>query len=230
MLAGVFPFVDPDTPTVVNFYSVKTLYDNIPIAVDWSKYLLKTTSLMSEGEDIEFNIDGYARKNTLNYAIDDANLLDTSGVLMVINSNIDPTNELFTLNFAAGRRASINNFVVDYPLYDIKIESGQVVKTLKDQPLNILGKVVDIDGINTLQFTDDLLLSYIDSTENYSYYQQIIEQPRIIRERFFLDRTALIGIDVKIPIYLSQYGQYYAILEAQIADTYEADVTLLEIK
>jgi hypothetical protein len=58
----------------------------------------------------------------------------------------------------------------------------------------------------------------------------LIEKPRIIREKFKITGAVLAGVDVRIPIYLEQDGHYYAILEAHITDTYEADVTLLEIK
>lgn len=230
MLTGLFPFVDPDTPTVVNFYSVKTLYDNIPNAQDWSRYLLKSTEAMSEAEDMEFIIDGYSQVNRMQYKEYELNTLDTSGQLTVSNQNIPPDGELFTLAFAAGRRASVNNQIVDYPLYDIKIEAGQLIRNAKNQSLDIIGKIVSVGGVNTLQFTDDLLLSAIDGTTNYTYYQQLIEKPRIIREKFKITGAVLACVDVRVPIYMEQYGQYYAILEAQITDTYEADVTLLEIK
>ena len=230
MLTGLFPFVDPDTPTVVNFYSVKTLYDNIPSAQDWSRYLLKSTEAMAEAEDMEFIIDGYSQVNRMQYKDDELNTLNTSGQLTVSNQNIPTDGELFTLAFAAGRRASVNNQIVDYPLYDIKIEAGQLIRNAKNQSIDIIGKIVSVGGVNTLQFTDDLLLSAIDGTTNYTYYQQLIEKPRIIREKFKITGAVLAAVDVRIPIYLQQYGQYYAILEAQITDTYEADVTLLEIK
>lgn len=230
MLTGLFPFVDPDTPTVVDFYSVKTLYDNIPSAQDWSRYMLKSTESMAEAEDMEFIIDGYSQVNRMQYKEDELNTLSTSGRLTVSNQNIPPDGELFTLAFAAGRMASVNNQTVDYPLYDIKIEAGQLVRNPKNQGLDIVGKIVSVGGVNTLQFTDDLLLSAIDDTTNYTYYQQLIAKPRIIREKFKITGAVLAAVDVRIPIYLEQYGQYYAILEAQITDTYEADVTLLEIK
>ena len=119
---------------------------------------------------------------------------------------------------------------IEIPLYDIKIEAGQLIRNAKNQSLDIIGKIFSVGGVNTLQFTDDLLLSTIDGTANYAYYQQLIAKPRIIREKFKITGAVLAAVDVRIPIYLEQYGQYYAILEAQITDTYEADVTLLEIK
>ena len=72
--------------------------------------------------------------------------------------------------------------------------------------------------------------SSIVAGTNYAYYQLLINQPRIIKERFQLNRTELSKMDVRVPVYLQQYGKYYAILEAQVTDEYEADVTLLELK
>lgn len=229
MLTGLFPYVDSSTPTTVNFYSVADMFTNKAVAQNWSKYMLKESDHMSEGEDIEYILDGFSQRNTLNFAKDELNQLDTSGLITASNTNLEYESELFRLYFAAGRRASISNTIVDYPLYDVSIVDGVLVRNKTNQSLPIIAKIENIDSINYLTFPDELKFSAI-KTARYSEYQTLVAQPRIIKEKFRLTARLTSAIDVRIPICLEQYGQYYAILEAQITDTYEADVTLLEIK
>lgn len=228
MLTGLFPYVYPATPSVVNFYSVADLYNNKANAQNWSKYLIKESDYMSEGEDIEYVLDGFSQRNTMNYAADPTNQLDTSGLITVNNTNIEYQSELFRLFFAAGRRVSLFNAIVDYPLYDVSIKDGVLIRNKTNQSLPIIGKIQNVSSVNYLTFPDELKFSAI-KTARYTEYQTLVSQPRIIKERFTLTPLLNSLIDVRIPIYLEQYGQYYAILEAQVDGEYNADVTLLEI-
>lgn len=228
MLTGLFPYVDPATPSTVNFYSVADLYANKSIAQNWSKYLIKESDYMSEGEDMEHALDGFSQRNTLNYAKDELNQLDTSGLITVSNTNIEYESELFRMFFAAGRRASVTNAIVDYPLYDVSIKDGALIRNKTNQSLPIIGKIENVSSVNYLTFPDELRFSAI-KTARYSEYQTLVAQPRILKERFQLTPQLTAAIDVRIPVYLEQYGQYYAILEAQVDGEYNADVTLLEI-
>lgn len=228
MLTGLFPYVYPATPSVVNFYSVADLYTNKANAQDWSKYLIKESEYMTEGEDIEYVLDGFSQRNTMNYAADPINQLDTSGLITVSNTNIEYESELFRLFFAAGRRVSLFNAIVDYPLYDVSIKDGALIRNKTNQSLPIIGKIENVSSVNYLTFPDELKFSAI-KTARYTEYQMLVSQPRIIKERFVLTPRLNSQIDVRIPVYLEQYGQYYAILEAQVDGEYNADLTLLEI-
>ena len=228
MLTGLFPYVSPATPSTLNFYSAADLYTNKSAAQNWSKYLIKESDYMSEGEDIEHALDGFSQRNTLNYAKDELNQLDTSGLITVNNTNIEYESELFRMFFAAGRRASVNNAIVDYPLYDVSIKDGVLIRNKTNQSLPILGKIENVSSVNYLTFPDALKFSAI-KTSRYTEYQSLVASPRILKEKFRLTPRLTTAIDVRIPVYLEQYGQYYAILEAQVDGEYNANVTLLEI-
>lgn len=229
MLTGLFPYVDPATPTVLNFYSAKVLSDNAPSAQNWSKCLIKSTDTMGEAEDMTHQLDGFAQNNRMLYADDPTNLLDTSGNLTVANTNIELEAELFKLTFAAGKRASSTNTIIDYPLYDVSVVDGALVRNPIKQDKTALGFIVNSGGVNYLTFPDSLKFSQLQSSTAYLHYGAIINRPHVLRERFTLSARLTSLIDVRIPIYLEQYGKYYAIMEAQVDGDYNADVTLLEI-
>lgn len=229
MLTGLFPYVDPATPTTINFYSAKVLYDNMPAANDWSKYIVKSTATMGEAEDMTHQLDGYAQNNRMLYADDPTNLLNTSGNLTVANTNIELEAELFKLTFAAGKRASSTNTIIDYPLYDVSVVDGALVRNPINQSQNIIGYIENVDSVNYLKFPNSLKFSQLQGSTAYLYYGAVINRPHLLREKFTLTARLVSLIDVRIPIYLEQYGKYYAIMEAQVDGEYNADVTLLEI-
>lgn len=233
-LAGVFPEITDEAPDTINFYSADVLFDNIPNAKDWTKKLVKSTKRMSELSDVEFKFGNYAQKNTLAYKKDDTNLLTTDDFLLVENDNLEDKSKLVELKFAAGKRF-INSFgltsdTIDYPLYDIKIQSGDLIKNPKSQSNDVLGKIVNIGGINYLQFTDDLLWSNIKLEDNYAAQQTLLNKPRYIKENFYLKPEDVYNFSTKIPIYLQQYGKYYAIMKLQYRESDFSECELLELK
>jgi hypothetical protein len=52
----------------------------------------------------------------------------------------------------------------------------------------------------------------------YQKYQEIIRQPKVIEATFLLDELDLHNIDLLIPVYLEQTGQYYAIIDINVSD------------
>jgi hypothetical protein len=86
-----------------------------------------------------------------------------------------------------------------------------------------------VGGINYLKFTDTLLWSSL-KTANYTGYQSLIEKPRYLREKFHLKPQDVANLDMEIPIYLEQYGKYYAIMQLQYKDNEFSECELLEIK
>lgn len=229
-LAGVFPEVTDDAPDTINFYSADTIIDNIPNAKDWTNKLVKSTKRMSELSDVEFKFGNYAKKNTLAYKKDETNQLSTDDYLVVENENLEDENKLVELKFAAGKRFSVSEKTIDYPLYDVKVQSGVLVRNPKTQSNDVLGKIVNISGINYLQFTDDLLWSNIKLEDNYAAQQNLLNKPRYIKENFYLKPEDVYNFSTKIPIYLQQYGKYYAVMKLQYRESEFSEAELLELK
>lgn len=229
-LAGVFPEVTDDAPDTINFYSADTIIDNIPNAKDWTNKLVKSTKRMSELSDVEFKFGNYAKKNTLEYKKDKTNQLLTDDYLVVENENLEDENKLVELKFAAGKRFSVSEKTIDYPLYDVKVQSGVLIRNPKSQSNDVLGKIVNIEGINYLQFTDDLLWSNIKLTDNYAAQQTLLNKPRYIKENFYLKPEDVYNFSTKIPIYLQQYGKYYAVMKLQYRESEFSEAELLELK
>lgn len=227
-IAGVFPQNENDNPSIIDFYSAQTIYDNIPNAVDWSDKLIKKKDRLSELEDVVFTVGSYAKKNTLTYKNGDVST-QLVGSINVDNDNLEDEAKLVELKFAAGKRFSDLDNTIDYPLYDIKITDGVLTTTEKNQSDDIIARVMNIGGINKLFWTSNLQFAGIVLSDNYASYQKIVEKPRYLKENFYLKPQDIQGIDLKIPIYLKQYGKYYAIMNLNYSELTSV-CELLEVK
>jgi len=175
-ISGVFPQINEETPTIISFPSAQTIYDNIPVAKDWSDKLIKKKDRLSEMEDVTFKFGSYAKKNTLTYKNGDVST-QLVGSINVDNDNLEDEAKLVELKFAAGKRFSDLDNTIDYPLYDIKIVGGVLTTTEKNQSDDIIARVMNIGGVNKLFWTSDLQFAGIVLSDNYTSYQKIVENP-----------------------------------------------------
>lgn len=229
-LQGLFPSISEDTPNQIDFYSADVIYDNIPIAKDWSKKLVKNTDRMSELSDVEFKFGSYAQKNTLAYKKDETNTLNIDSFLTVNNLTLEDESKLVDLKFSAGKRFSTADKIIDYPLYDIKIDAGVLIKNAKTQSNDVIAMIENVSGVNYLKFDDSLIWSNLKTSAAYVAYQKLIAEPRYIKESFYLKSSDIASLDLTVPIYLEQYGKYYAIMVLQYKSDDFSDVELLEVK
>jgi len=229
-LVGLFPSISDETPTTIDFFSAEIIYDNLSLAKDWSNKLVKNTTRMSELSDVEFKFGNYARRNTLAYKKDETNLLATDAYLVVDNLNLEDESKLVELKFAAGKRFSTSDFIIDYPLYDIKIVSGELIKNAKTQSNDVISIVIGTGSINYLKFPNDLIWSNIKVEANYSAQQDLLNKPRFIKENFYLKPEDIYNFSTKIPIYLQQFGKYYAVMKLQYRESEFSECELLELK
>ena len=65
---------------------------------------------------------------------------------------------------------------------------------------------------------------------NYESYQKIIRNPIVISEKVEISDIELKELDVTIPVYLGQYGRYYAILSVKAEDTGICECKLLQLE
>jgi hypothetical protein len=114
-------------------------------------------------------------------------------------------------------------------LYDIKIQSGVLIRNPKSQSNDVIAEIVNVSGVNYLKFTNNLLWSNLKAA-NYSGYQSLIQSPRYLREKFYLKPEDVADVSLEIPISLAQYGKYYAVMQIQYKEDEISECELLELK
>lgn len=196
---------------------------------DWSrKVILNDRGEIWRPEGTEFTVGDYAQTNTLDYDNDeDAEMLNTQGIISIDNENIERENELVSLDFSAStNRAGWNTDHSDWPFAFVPCYEEQTVNGAKEvnysaPSARILADVNTTieDGNGTVgRYRHGLFprTMYFGGSEGivakrYADYQRILKKFRMITVYVKLTGPDICNLDYTRRVYLDVYGCYFAI-------------------
>lgn len=196
---------------------------------DWSrKVILNDRGEIWRPEGTEFTMGDYAQTNTLDYDNDeDAEMLNTQGIISIDNENIERENELVSLDFSASaNRAGWNTGHSDWPFAFVPCYEEQTVNGAKKvnysaPSARILADVNTTieDGNGTVgRYRHGLFprTMYFGGSEGivakrYAGYQRILKKFRMITVYVKLTVADICNLDYTRRVYLDVYGCYFAI-------------------
>lgn len=196
---------------------------------DWSrKVILNDRGEIWRPEGTEFTIGDYAQTNTLDYDNDeDAEMLNTQGIISIDNENIERENELVSLDFSAStNRTGWNPDRPDRPFAFVPCYEEQTVNGAKEvnysaPSARILADVNTTieDGNGTVgRYRHGLFprTMYFGGSEGivakrYADYQRILKKFRMITVYAKLTVADIYNLDYTRRVYLDVYGCYFAI-------------------
>lgn len=196
---------------------------------DWSrKVILNDRGEIWRPEGTEFTMGDYAQTNTLDYDNDeDAEMLNTQGIISIDNENIERENELVSLDFSAStNRAGWNTDHSDWPFAFVPCYEEQTVNGAKEvnysaPSARILADVNTTieDGNGTVgRYRHGLFprTMYFGGSEGivakrYAAYQRILKKFRMITVYVKLTVADICNLDYTRRVYLDVYGCYFAI-------------------
>lgn len=196
---------------------------------DWSrKVILNDRGEIWRPEGTEFTMGDYAQTNTLDYDNDeDAEMLNTQGIISIDNENIELENELVSLNFSASANRFINNTnsihdkttVAVVPCYDVKKDKdGNPTGVTYNEPSpRILAlNITTSDGLAHFKYGYFPRTMYFGGSEGivakrYAGYQRILKKFRMITVYVKLTVADICNLDYTRRVYLDVYGCYFAI-------------------
>ena len=225
MICNMFGLIPDVTPRDkrIRFWNYSELYDNIPIARDWSAYL-------SEREDeTEFKFGNYAQNNYLKYKesedvipgngdgimeIDDETLPEEKDVVTLPISTCDEMIIATTIPTTVSRIA-MNTWNDDVSLYTqaksidprivyIKEATGREFIVWDDQSLT-----VNHQHITNPKIASSIEVSFSYLVTNYAWLSRLLTKTNLRRAKFNLPVYEVAGLKHYIPIYLSQYKAYF---------------------
>lgn len=215
---GLFGLVPVIRNGAVEFYDYGQIFDKAG-AVDWSGKVAMTED--GTPEEATPAADSWARSNDIVFAENnEAN--DPTASLHVSDATLAESREWVKLPFAASRYSSAVHYKVgkENEVEDVDIEPR--IMTL------VSGKDTEGHSRSTLRFTDNLAGEGLAATY-YSELQEVIRKPVCLTLNVRLHELDLAQLDLVRPVYLRQYGQYYAILKIQTSRTDLCKVELLQI-
>lgn len=197
---------------------------------DWSrKVILNDRGEIWRPEGTEFTMGDYAQTNTLDYDNDeDAEMLNTQGIISIDNENIERENELVSLDFSAStNRAGWNTDHSDWPFAFVPCYEEQTVNGAKKvnyaaPSARILADVnttiEDGNGSPAGRYRHGLFprTMYFGGSEGivakrYADYQRILKKFRMITVYVKLTVADICNLDYTRRVYLDVYGCYFAI-------------------
>ena len=204
--------------TGVRFVPVTIYEDNKSKALDWTKKLVPGGRTAKE---TTYTFGDYAQKNYIRYK-ENENAKSADGYIEVDNRTIDLKKDLVELPFTAGRDNDNYN-LVPYFEYD---DDGQV-DTL-DCGARLMTKETKRNGEVWLTF-EGLSFETLLAAPYYEAYKQLIKSPFVIKDDFRLTDIDLKDINMTRPVYIQQYGAFFAIVSIKTQGEI-SEVELLKLK
>ena len=200
----------------LRFSDVQTWYDRSK-AADWSGRLVDGTG---ETSDVSYSISSWARSNYIRYKEDGKRQtvlpFNPDAALKVDDQTLKDSRDYYKLPFAASTR----DVAIHY-----KIE-GDEAKNIDIAPrIFRLGYVNDVLTLTSPEemYGQPLIERY------YPTIQKAVENPVIVSTEVRLSEIDIKTLDLTVPVYLSQYGRYYAVLKVQTSDSDICKVELLQL-
>lgn len=215
----------------IRFWNYRELYENIPVAVDWSKYL-------SEREDeVEFKFGDYAQNNYLKYKqsddvlvkngignmqIDDETLEEEKDMVEVKVSTCDEVEMMDNIFAVRTSRIAFNEWDDEDAEYkgadsiDARIVYIDNTRTVASPPYYKTFAIRDtlLPGGATAEIATPLKASSLEVSFStlisyYSFVSRLLTRTNLRRVKFNLPVYQVAGLRHNVPIYLSQYKAYF---------------------
>lgn len=197
-------------------------------ALDWTSKVI-ASSQSNVPDNIEFTMDGYARHNLIKWKEDETVTGNYDGDILIENGRLDESRDIFELPFAASDADII-------PIYDMTVEKRtkdngyeeyvNKKEFKRDVEPRIMNIVTEDDGDIHLEFNMDLQ-KIID--EKYGIITSSLRNPKIIKDAFTLSDIEIMEFDETRPVYLAQYGAYFAVTEIQVNEDGTSEVTMFQL-
>ena len=205
-------------PVVQDGKLLMTTYDEVLDTSDAYDWTGKVDMTDRAPQELSYALDQWAQSNNITFQENESLLSDPTARLRVQDATIAEQRTLYELPFAASRQS-------DAVHYNVK--SDGTVEDVDMEPRIFL--VVNETGeARRLTFTEDL---YGDGlvAAYYSRLQSLVRKPVRLTVNIRLHEIDLAQLDLTRPVYLGQYGRYYAIIKIQTSDTDLCKVELLQI-
>lgn len=202
-LTGTFPHrYKSDATNEITFSPLEIIYQNKSKGIDWSDKLI----FRGYPKEVGYKVNDMARKNYLQYKEDEQVPTRGSGIIEVNDQTLAREKDLFDMAFSASEIYNEAALIHKYEKTNDELEEINI------EP-RILSSYQDKSKLVYLTFAG---MSFYDILKTrYQGYQRIMREPIVLKEDFRLTELDIKNINFTIPIFLRQYGRYYAVMKIQ---------------
>lgn len=219
----------------IKFATLESVIENKANAVDWSSKLIHAADGESDPNEIKFSFGDYARKNWFRYKGDDTVATSGDAPLVVENETLElerdaltvpfvPSDEKQTTHTSSGSSTPAAAILAVIPHYTM--ENGEI----KDVAVNPRLVCMRSGGSTGNEAIARFLPISFENMISLYYGQlsALLNSAVVLKERIRLTEFDLLNLDYSKPVFLKQYGRFYAIIYVQTAEEY-CNVELLQL-
>lgn len=211
----------------LTFADIVNLWEDKAQAVDWTKKLIPSEA-SNHPRQTDFSVEDYCQHNIYKWKEDDTVYQQHDADMTIDNKTLEYTQDVCTLPFAATDENRI-------PIYEweskqsnfgrttITTQVATKYKACKDRIVNLTKNDA---GYAELAFNIDLQGIFDSKLEKL---RKTVANPHQITERFNLSDLEILEFDETKPVYLAQYGAYFAVLEIKTTSSGYCEVTMIEL-
>ena len=241
VITGTFPKQNTSN-NIVEFVPFNTIWNNRRKAVNWSQRIIKN-GVENKPKDITFTISEYAQNNWYKWKEDEEALKDKyNGNLAIDNKTLELSKVIFQFPFAASSdivpmykyEEVVNVDEEGYLIEGMRSFGGEATPTPQEDKerqystcKDRIFKLKEDSNKNAVASFDFDMQEIIET--KYNNIRTTLQKAKFITERVKIRDIELVGFDETIPIYLSQYGSYFAVVNIKSEGTGFADVTFLQL-
>lgn len=228
-----------NTISFVPFSELETQSNNAP---DWTRKVIPSHELERPNQT-EFHISEWAQKNWLRWQdLDDYDAQD-DGSINVADNTLESERDLFTIPFAPCKMNSVG--MARVPIWQLdnfeELMTGDETTptyTIEDCEPRLLmatprrsSRFINTgdDSLKGVMLTMAGLKFNEVIANRYTTLSRLLNEARVITERMRLDDADLLEFDESVPVYLSQYGGVFAVLEISADSNGTADVKMIKL-
>lgn len=203
----------------IRFITMDEIVDNKFKALNWTKRVVASYP-QNRPKLLAFSLDNFAQKNIYKWKDDEEKKND--GIIYVDDKTLDEEAEAVTLPFASSEiKSSSTGPYTEIPLYSYN-ENGELEYKDNLKPRLLIMKNETVATFEGLDWTN------IIATQ-YKMYQQEVREPKVITELIEIPDYELKKLDMSVPIYLGQYGKFYAIISIKAEKTGICECKLFQL-
>lgn len=211
----------------LSFADIVSLWETKAQAVDWTKKLIPSEA-SNHPRQTDFSVEEYCQHNIYKWKEDDTVYQQHNADMTVDNKTLEYTQDVCTLPFAAtdGNRIPIYEWESKQWTFGRTTRTVQVATKYKACKDRIVNLTKNDAGYAALAFNIDLQSIFDSKLEKL---RKTVANPHQITERFNLSDLEILNFDETKPVYLAQYGAYFAVLEIKTTSSGYSEVTMIEL-
>ena len=211
----------------LSFADIVSLWETKTQAVDWTRKLIPSEA-SNHPRQTDFSVEDYCQHNIYKWKEDDTVYQQHNADMTVDNKTLEYTQDVCTLPFAATDGNRIPIYEWESKQYTFGRTTTTVLvatkyKACKDRIVNLTKNDA---GYAALAFNIDLQDIFDNKLEKL---RKTVANPHQIVERFNLSDLEILNFDETKPVYLAQYGAYFAVLEIKTTSSGYSEVTMIEL-